>query len=223
MFLSPTLLVRSSLNGFEISFVGLGGFHPPTKWDGETLFLDELSTLGVATFADERELSAEVAVNNFSGELRYDFSTTGGVDFSTNECRWDFSATSLFVGEVTFDFSFVGDTECRFLFVGKSLFVVLRSFLDVCLRKLEIPDFTSVVGLFDVGADVVVVVGETVDVTVGGDNSFSVEESRFGKTTDLRAENRTNLKIKIMFFNHKFKELLYLLLLIYLFLCLLSN
>jgi hypothetical protein len=174
--------------------VGLGGFHPPTKCVGETLFLVGLSTIGVTTFVDGRELSAEVTDDNFSGELRYDFSTTGGVafevDFAINECRCDFSMTSLFVGEITFDFSFVGEIECRFLLVDKSLVGILRSFFEVCLRKLAIPDFTSVVGLFDVVADVVVVVVETVVVTVEVDNSFSVEESRLGKTADLRAGKR---------------------------------
>jgi len=68
----------------------VGTFQPPTKCVGETeeTFLVAFSTDG--TFTD----FVGVADVNFSVELRYDFSTTGGV------MLFDFSTTTGWIGAV---------------------------------------------------------------------------------------------------------------------------
>ena len=108
----------------------MGTFQPPTKCVGETeeTFLVAFSTDGTVT-----DFVGVVDVN-FSVELRYDFSTTGGI------MLFDFSTTTGWIGEVVstllvtvgggaavvvdgrefvelfFKFSFVGEIdECRVL------------------------------------------------------------------------------------------------------------
>ena len=176
--LSSPKLFRSSLRGLETSFVGLDGtFQPPTKCDEDDGFEVPSITLGgvfvgedVVERGDSMLLLA-AAAGIFSGEFKYDFSTIGGV--------------------TTFAFSTAATTTSliNFLSLVVDTWPTTPSLFDVCRANVAVTGGVFVSVAVNVGFDVVTGVGVGVSVAVVKvESSFSVEESRFWKTTDFRAK-----------------------------------